>query len=178
MPRAKQALMKPKVQVEFTPERKEEFLIHFRSNGFLAMSAGLVGVTERTVQLHREKDKAFDEQYCHAHRAYVEEVYVTPARKRATEGVRVPVIGGKDRDEIVTYVQEYSDPLLMMLLKAKLPEFNQSANPAGSGEGPGAAGGGGGGGVLVVCQAPHSIVDWEAMFGEKAKGETGKPSHV
>lgn len=46
------------------------------------------------------------------------------ARRRAVEGVEKPLLGrvGKDQDGIITVVREYSDQLMVLLLKAHRPE--------------------------------------------------------
>lgn len=172
MPRHKQRLMNTKAPVELTPERKLIVLDEMRKTGFQVISAEMAGVTPRTVQQHLSRDKEFAEAYQAALDFHTENVYVRAAEARAIEGVRKPIIGGKDRDQIVTHVREYSDTLLQTLMKSRKPEYNKGAGAEGA-EGAGAPGGRAGG-VLIVAQAPHSMEDWHALFGEKAKGTTGK----
>ena len=50
------------------------------------------------------------------------QVLEAEARRRAVEGVSKPIIGGRNRDEVVTTVKEYSDTLLIFLLKGVYPE--------------------------------------------------------
>lgn len=164
--------MPTKQMVEFTPERKLKFLEHLRQTGSQVLSAEMVGVAARTVRDHMQRDKEFAEAYQQANDFYTDEFLVKPATERAVRGVKKPIIGGKDRDEIVTHVQEYSDTLMLALLRSRKTEFNKGA---GADDGAGGAGSGSGGGVLIVAQAPHSLEDWEKLFGEKARGTTGRP---
>lgn len=175
MPRPKSELMTPKAKVEFTPERKQIYLAELRKSGFQVIAAELAGVTPRCVQDHAMRDKEFAEQAQAAKDYHTENVLIREAQRRAVEGVRKAVIGGKDRDEIVLYEQEYSDALLMRLLASRKVEFSKGA---GADDGTGAPGSGTGGGVLIVAQAPHTLDEWEKLFGQKAKGTTGRPEEA
>lgn len=157
--------MKPRPVVEFTLERKEQFLALFRENGLLYLSCEKVGVSERTVQDHRKQDPAFGEAYEAAKQTWIDDVLVREALRRATKGTQKPIVGGKFKDEIVAHEQVYSDQLMSLMLKSKRGEFREGA---GAGEG-----GGSGGGVLLVPTAPMSMEDWEAAFSEDAKGQSG-----
>ena len=171
MPRPKQELMQRKAPVEFTPERKKLFLEKFRETGFQVISAEFAGVTSKTVQQHKDRDPEFAEEYRQALDFHTENVIERALIKRGIEGVEKPIIGGQFRDEVVAKVREYSDPCLLALARSRKTEYNKGAGE----DGPG-GGGGSGGGVLVVPSAPHSIMDWQALYGEKARGTTGKPS--
>lgn len=57
------------------------------------------------------------------------EAIYAAAHSRATVGYLVPVIGGKNKDEIVAYERRYSDTLLALLLKRHFPEFAAAATP-------------------------------------------------
>ncbi len=174
MPRSKTPLLPPKAPVEFTPELKVRYLENLRATGFVTVSADLVGVTARCVNDHMNRDRVFLEECQHAKAYHTENVLVREAQRRAVEGVQEPIIGGQFKDEIVTHVTKYSDNLMALMLKARDASYSKGA---GDGEGGGAGGGptGGGGGVLIVMQAPHTMDEWERLFGEKAKGLTGSP---
>lgn len=154
-----------KVPVEFTPERKDTFLEWYRKTGQLALSAQAAGVVSGTVSDHRKKDPLFDELCREAKEQHTDSL-VLEAQRRAYAGVSKPIIGGKFKDEVITHVQEYSDRLMELLLKANREEFR----------GKDAATGAGSGGVLIIPGGPESIDDWEAQQGEAARGQTGKPS--
>ncbi len=167
MPRKKQPLTPVRAVVEFSPERKREFLKHYRKTGQYAISAEMVGVNSSTVHDHRKKDKAFADQCEEAKQHWIEETLLSAAVARATQGVKRAVIGGKDRDQVILYEREYSDSLLSQLLRANKPEFNKGAEG-----GPDGTGNGSGGGVLIVPAAPHTVEDWQAKYGQAAKGTT------
>lgn len=175
MPRQKQKLMERKAPVEFTPELKQKYLEHLRETGFQTLSAEAVGVTTRTVQDHKASDLAFAEAYQQAIDHHTENVIERAMVHRATVGVRKPIIGGKDRDRVVTHVQEFSDACLLALARARKFEYNKGAGGEGDGPGGGGPGNGRVGGVLIVPAAPHTIDSWESLYGEKAKGLTGQP---
>lgn len=175
MPRPKSLPMpeNPKAAVEFTPERRRIFLNNLRETGFQTLSAEVAGVVPRTVQRHRTEDKVFAAEYQEALDYHTENVITRALVARGVDGFKRPVIGGKDRDEVVAYEQVYSDTCLTMLARSRKTEYNKGAGEGG--DGPGGAGGGGGGGVLIVGQAPHTLDDWERLFSAKAKGHTGRP---
>lgn len=158
--------------VEFTLERKREFLDLFRNHPDLGGRKGLcaeaVGVSTSTVQHHAKVDQQFAEAYEEAHQAWIDENLFTPALKRARDGVEKPIIGGKFKDEIITTVREYSDSLTLALLRAHRPEFRDNQAAAGIGVG------GQAGGVMIVPAAPLNMEDWQKHYGNMAKDNTGK----
>lgn len=161
-----------KPPVEFTAERKAEFLRLFRSDpdcgGLLYLTAERVGVAPRTVQEHRKADPEFNAQYEAAHEAWIDENLVLPALHRGRNGVEEPIIGGKFRDEVVATKRVYSDHLLSLALRARRPEYRDGNAAA-------ASSGGSSGGVLIVPSAPSTLDDWQKQFGELATGKHGRP---
>lgn len=167
--RPKSKMMEPKPPVEFTPARKQKFLEHFEKTGMRALSAQYAGVSISAISDHKRNDKAFAEAYEEAINRHTEHRYIREAERRGLEGVSEPIIGGQFKDQIVATVQRYSDPLLLALLRARRPEFNK-----GAGAEDGTEGNGSGGGVLIVAQAPHTIGEWETLFGDKARASVGR----
>lgn len=159
----KNNLMPRKPAVEFTIERKERFIEIYRKTGLLARTAELVGVTLGTVNEHRKFDEVFAEAVDNARECWIDEVLVQNAIKRAVEGVQEPMIGGKDRDQIVAYKTNYSDALHLALLKSKRPEFKDKGTPVDSGEAKNA-------GVLVVTTSPVHIDHWETLYSNMSDG--------
>lgn len=161
--------------IKFTLERKREFLDLFRNHPDLGgrknLCAEAVGCSVATVEYHVKKDPEFAEAFEEARQAWIDENLFTPALRRARDGVEKPVVGGKFRDEIVAHIREYSDSLTLAMLRAHRPEFRENSKM-----GPGAGGPGGGGGVMIVPSAPLQPDDWQAQYGEMAKGQTGKPA--
>ena len=165
--------LKPKPMVPFTSDRKQQFLDLFRSHpelkGCRALCAEAVGVSITTLYDHLKRDPEFAEAFEDALQAFIDENMFAPALKRARDGVERPIIGGKFKDEIVTYERVYSDSLMAMMLRAHRAEFKDgkdAANMTASGTG----------GVLIVPGAPATINDWQNQFGDLARGTVGRPT--
>jgi hypothetical protein len=89
-----------------------------------AVAAGTCYETVRTFLLRHPAFKAEEERALSQFREKLE----AEAYRRAYEGVDEPIIGGKDRDEVVCHVKRYSDRLMEKLLEAHIPErFRQHA---------------------------------------------------
>ncbi len=161
--------MKPKPPVEFTEERKIQYLHHLRQTGLVYRAAELVGIEPGTVSKHRKVDPEFDEACDVAKQMWVDEVLVAEAVRRATKGTSRPIVGGKFKDEIVAYEQVYSDSLMAMLLRANRGEFKDK-DLAGGGAYSNA-----GAGVLIIPASPDGLTQWQEKFGELAKGTHGRP---
>lgn len=99
-------------------EWKDAFLAAFRRLGVMAYACREAGVAVATVKSARRTDPAFAAAYDEAKDESVAEMEVE-ARRRAVQGVAKPVYQG---GEHVGDIQEYSDTLLMFLLKAARPE--------------------------------------------------------
>jgi hypothetical protein len=170
--RPKSEPTKPKAYVEFTPERRALFLEHLEEHGTFYEGCAGIGITYSTLVNHRKKDTEFDQQVEMAHQRHVD-MLVRVATGRAVHGVSKPIVGGRNKDEIVAHEQVYSDGLMQTLLKSKRTEFGAGGSDGGAGGGSGP--GGRAGGLLIVPAAPHSVTEWHKLYGEKAKGQTGKP---
>lgn len=158
----KKNILARKPPVEFTVERKMMFLELYRKTGLLSRSAELTGVTTNAVREHRSFDPVFDEMVEDAHQCWIDEVLVQNAIKRATVGTQKPIVGGKDRDQIVAYETQYSDALHLALLKSKRPEFKDKGNATETEQR--------NGGVLIVTNSPVHIDHWETLYGDMADG--------
>ena len=163
-----------KPQVPFTAERKQAYLEMFRYDPDLGgrkfLCAEAIGVSASTLDYHCKYDPEFAEMLEEARQAWIDENLYVPALRRARDGVTKPIIGGKFKDEVVTTVQEYSDSLMLAMLRAHKPEFKEKDPTAGGG-----LGSTGSGGVMVVPMAPGNVAEWEDLFGKKAQGKTGAP---
>lgn len=165
MAHPKTELMKRKAPVFFTPELKEKFLDNYRMCGLLYRACELTGVSSTTVLDHCKIDPVFGELYKEAKEAHTDSM-IQAAIERAVEGVEEPIVGGQFRDEIVTTVRRYSDKLMELMLRSRRDEFR--SNPQGD-TGQAASG------IIVLPARPTTAADWEAEFGEKARGQTGRP---
>lgn len=148
---------------EFTDDRKAKFLVMYRASGLLYKSAAFAGVCGQTVKNHQASDAEFKEICDQVLQERLDELEGA-AFSRAVHGVEEPIIGGKDRDEVVTTVRRYSDSLTTFLLRGKRAEFRDKVDVNAKVTG----------GVLVIPAAPRSADEWEAEMGEKARGQTGR----
>lgn len=162
-----------KPMVPFTSDRKQQFLDLFRSHpdlkGCRGLCAEAVGVSITTLYDHLKRDPEFAEAFEDALQAFIDENMFAPALKRARDGVERPIIGGKFKDEIITYEKVYSDSLMAMMLRAHRAEFKDGKDAA-------SMTASGTGGVLIVPGAPATINEWQNQFGDLARGTVGRPT--
>lgn len=106
------------VQTTRTPEKQIAFLAALAETGNITRSAEAIGSGRQTVYDWRERDPEFAEAWDRAVKiaGYGLE---DEARRRAEEGVEKPVF---HKGEVCGTVREYSDTLLIFLLKAHNPE--------------------------------------------------------
>jgi transposase-like protein len=101
---------------------KKRFLEHFAEYGNVSAAARHAGIERNTVYQWQERDDTFVAAFREAE-IKATEVLEGEARRRAVEGVtqEVPIyFKGQAVDTIVK--TEYSDTLLIFLLKARAPE--------------------------------------------------------
>ena len=165
--------LKPKPMVPLTSDRKEQYLELFRTHPELGgrkyLCAEAVGVSGSTIDYHVKNDPEFAQALEDARQAWIDEHLFSAALKRARDGVERPIIGGKFKDEIITYERVYSDPMMLAMLRAHRAEFKDK-------DGSGMSQSGSGGGVLIVPGAPATINDWQNQFGDLARGTVGRPT--
>ncbi|UTW59968.1 helix-turn-helix domain-containing protein [Kordiimonas sp. SCSIO 12603] len=106
---------------------KAKFL-DFLSEGYSVVKAAeAAGVSGRTVYKWRRVDIAFAVEWEQA-LDIATDLIEEEAMRRAVKGVAKPVYRG---GEVVGHVQDYSDSMLMFLLKARRPEkYNDKAGKA------------------------------------------------
>lgn len=164
--------LQPKPTVPFTAERKQQYIDLFRTHpdfgGRKYLCAEAVGVSGSTIDYHVKHDPEFAEALENARQAWIDEHIMTPALRRARDGVEKPILGGRFKDEIITYERVYSDSLMAMMLRAHRSEFKDGKDAATMGTT-------GSGGVLIVPGAPATINDWQNQFGDLARGTVGRP---
>ena len=107
-----------------TPAKKEEFLQELLKTGIVTKTAEVIGIPPRTVYNWRKVDKEFAAAWDEAVETSTDRL-VEEARRRAHDGTLKPVYqGGKHVGDI----REYSDTLLMFLIKARRPEYRERAS--------------------------------------------------
>lgn len=153
----------PKGPVPFidNPALQERYLEHLAATGLKRRSAHLTGVSYQVVQNLRAKDDEFALKCEEALEDYRESLEAE-AYRRAVEGVKEPIIGGRNKDKIVVEVSRYSDRLMEKLLNANIPDKYRNnvqvdANISS--------------GVLVVPSKGMTITEWEKTYQEAAKGK-------
>lgn len=98
--------------------KKEKFIEALRSTGNISKAAKLVKIDRKTVYNWKEADTAFSKQWEKA-LDEASDLLEDEAKRRAYEGVKKPIYQGGKR---VGFVKEYSDTLLIFLLKGAKPE--------------------------------------------------------
>ena len=105
-------------QEQWTVRAKARFLRAFRDYGIVGAAAAKAKCGRRTVYQWLERDPKFKALYLEAYEDAVD-MLETEARRRGVEGTDRPVYQGGKR---VGYEREYSDSLLILLLKGKKPD--------------------------------------------------------
>ena len=101
-----------------TQKQKDSFIDALSQTGNITKSCVASGISRRVAYNFREKDKAFSEAWDDALETGTDALEAE-AWRRATKGTERPVYqGGK----LVGHIQEYSDVLLIFLLKGKRPK--------------------------------------------------------
>lgn len=98
---------------------RPKFLKAFAETGLVTEAAAKAKVGRRTVYDERERNPDFAAKWAELEEWSTEEME-QEARRRAVLGVEKPI---HYKGELVTHVREYSDTLLMFLLKARKPEM-------------------------------------------------------
>lgn len=102
-----------------TPEKYEKFLETLRkTGGNIARACKAEGIGRSTAYEWKEKDKEFSKQWDEAIQDGLDELE-QEARRRAFKGLRQAVFY---KGEVVGYEREYSDTLMIFLLKGGRPE--------------------------------------------------------
>lgn len=114
---------------------QETFLAHFRETANISHAARLARVDRQTVIRHRKRYKMFAAQMQEAESEALEHLEYE-AYRRAHDGTAKPVFY---QGQPCGTVQEYSDTLMIVLLKARAPEkYRENAKVEHSGPGGGA----------------------------------------
>ena len=111
-----------RVRASNRADKQAKFLAEFANCGIITVAAKVAGIDRKTVHNWLEKDERFSLAY-HQAEKQAEEVLEAAAWKRSVQGVakqrHVYDRGGKLIDTEIT--TDYSDSLLMFLLRARNP---------------------------------------------------------
>ncbi len=146
---------------KFDEDARARFLRNYAATGLVYVSCQAAGVSEETVRAYtRDNIEGFADDYATAKGMYRDSLEAE-IHRRAVLGVEEPIIGGKDRDEIVTTVQRYSDRLLEFHAKRHIAEYREKSQidvNVKSG--------------VIALQAPAAnMEDWEAQNKDTAAPE-------
>lgn len=141
-------------RIKFDDKAKGRFLNHFAKTGRVKHSADAAGVTTGTIENHVKNDPDFAEALEEAKGTYRDSI-MEQAYKVSVEGVERPIIGGRNKDQVVAKIREYDTKILSMEMRRVNPDYrdhstvdiNQKA------------------GVLVI-PGGVSVEDWEAALDE------------
>lgn len=100
-------------------QKKGAFLAAYAEMGVVTYSANAAGISRQTHYTWLESDPEYAEQFAAAEQSAID-VLEAEARRRAVEGVERPV--GWYKGKPGGSVREYSDTLLIFLLKGARPE--------------------------------------------------------
>jgi len=104
--------------------KRRQFLLAYAENGNTTRSAEIAGCSrEAPYSLPWKNDEAFQAGLVEAERMAGDRLE-DECRRRAIEGVETPV--GWYKGKAGGVVQKYSDTLLIVMLKAKKPEYRES----------------------------------------------------
>lgn len=102
-----------------TTAEKKRFLKSLReTGGNVRRACQLIGLTRGAVYDHRKRDPDFAEEFEDTIEAAIDDME-QEARRRAMEGVEKPVY---QNGTLVGHIQQYSDTLMIFLLKAYRPD--------------------------------------------------------
>ncbi|WP_207706576.1 hypothetical protein [Desulfallas thermosapovorans] len=145
-------------------QKKRAFLAAFAEVGNITRAAEIAGIDRKNHYDWMKNDPDYPELFYEADQQACDRLE-QEARRRAVEGVQKPVFqGGKQ----VGVVQEYSDTLLIFLLKGAMPEkYKERVHQEHTGKG---------GGPIQheVDLSGLSDAELDALISEAAKGITGQ----
>lgn len=163
--RADQSNWRKKLQasrLKFDDAAKDRYITVLAQTGFKTRACMAAGVSRMTVDSHIENDPDFAE----AHQEALDRYHARFMEHWETlvyEGTDEPIIGGKDKDEVVTYKKVYPTNLIAMEARRVEPGFKERSEIDLKG----------GGGVLVV-PANASQEEWQKIV-EGRNAETVQP---
>lgn len=117
----------------FDETKRNEFLMALAESGNISYACRRVGVPRTTLDKYRNENAEYNEFMDDA-LAYYADTVVGAAHQRAVHGYTVPIVGGRNKDEIVAHEVRYSDSLMAMMLKTVDPRFNPTQKVEVSGQ--------------------------------------------
>lgn len=115
-----------RVNLAWTPKRRQKFLARLGETGNVSRAASLTGVSRRHAYRLRSSEPEFAEAWEAALEDFADHV-LEAVRRRAVEGTRRPILSA---GKVVCHETVYSDRLLLRLLEAYRPEKYRRSSPA------------------------------------------------
>lgn len=100
----------------FTENLHDDYLETLEETGLYQAAADSVGANVLECLKYRKTNPEFAERCGVALKRY-QKIIIQEAHRRAVKGWEEPVVGGRNRDTVVTHVTKYSDRLMEMFLK-------------------------------------------------------------
>lgn len=145
-------------QRKFTKLVQERYLGALAASGLLVHSADVAGVNFDTVDIYRRKNPEFNKEVELAQKRY-NELVEAEIHRRGMKGYKKAVFYKGERVDGGEVV-EYSDRLLELLAKKRMPEYRERIIDAQVASG----------GVLVVNAPAANVKEWK----EKSSGQNEK----
>lgn len=123
-------------KVKFDDAAKLRYLDHLSKTGRKGHAAAAAGVCPNCVIEHRKNDPIFNEAVEIALQMYADDVHALATK--LMNGVKKPILGGKDKDEVVAYEMVYATNLVAMEMKRTNPEYKERSEIDIKGSGGGA----------------------------------------
>ena len=100
----------------FCEEFFDQYLTTLSETGLYIRAADSVGCDPDEVRKYRQENPEF-QALCNLAFEDYRAVFIEAAKVRAVQGYEVPIVGGKERNEIVAHETRYSDRLMELFLK-------------------------------------------------------------
>lgn len=152
-------------RTKFDDKAKERFLKNYAEHFQRGKAAEAAGVCLETVKQHEKNDPEFANAIEACRQAYADRVEAQMV-KVAIEGIEEPIIGGKDRDEIVGHKKIIATNILAMMAKRANPEYKEKSELDLNHNG---------GGVLVVPSRFKSAAETQQAIEEFAADHSKEP---
>jgi len=109
----------------FTEDLHPAYLSALEETGMYQYAADMVNCNVHNIQDYRRDNPDFQDLCNQAIDRY-RGSFILAAQERAIDGYKIPIIGGRNRDQIITYETRYSDRLMELFLKrASTGEFTE-----------------------------------------------------
>lgn len=118
MTKGRKACTKSTPEKEMNANAMRTFVEHLADGGTVTKSAAAAGICRQTAYNWRDTDKEFSEAWDDAIEAGTQEMEAEAIR-RAVKGTQKPVF---HQGQVCGHVNEYSDTLLIFMLKARRPK--------------------------------------------------------